>query len=116
MAYEDYSNNNGEHYYDGEPHSFNNVWLGLIAFFLLPIVVLVVAALWSHSIHFTTVSALLRFLWNCHAPIFTQFFVLSLLPNISLAYFIYKQERWKLARGFWIATLAYIILFFLRDF
>ncbi len=115
MAFEDFSDEKKEHYYDGEPHSFNNMWLGAVIFFILPLATLIGILLASKLFIFTTVERLFTFLWRCNHPSYTFTFVMSVMPNLIAFFWVYKSERWKLGKGLTIATLVYFCLFFVRQ-
>lgn len=116
MGFEDFSQETEEHYYDGEPHSFNRVWIGFILSILLPIAIFAITlyfsgqyALFSNMQEFTT------FLLKDDTGRMTNLFVISLMPSMFAFFFIYKSERWKLSRGFIFGTLLCMAVFFMRS-
>ena len=117
MAFDDFNGNVNPDadYYDGEPRQFNNVWLGVVLFLLLPFVSLVAIVLLSGSVKIEGAADLLSFMWNNHSGYYTNMFVMSLLPNMMAFFWVYKSERWKLGKGLIIATLSAFFLFVIRD-
>ena len=114
MSFEDFSGKPQEHYYEGEPHKFNNFWLGFFVFLMIPFITLVVVLLATGAVHYDGFVNLMRFVFTNHSAMFSQIFVASLFPNLIGFYLIYKQERWKMGRGLTVATLLYFAAFIIR--
>lgn len=115
MSYEDfYEKESSVHYYDGEPRTFNNIWLGIAIFLVLPVVTLFTIIWFSGLIVRPTFDLVVDMILHNNSPIFMQLFVASFLPSLIGFFIVYKQERWKLAYGAGISTILFFIWFILR--
>ena len=114
MSYDDYTRHEGQHYYDGEPRSFNNIWLGLALFLAMPFLTLFCIIWISGAVANPTAESVWNVMNTSRAAILMPFFVAAYMPNLIGFFVVYKQERWKMAYGAAISSLLFFVWFLMR--
>lgn len=114
MAFDDFQNKSEEHYYEGEPRTYNRMWMGLTVALLLPLFCFIGLLHVTNSIQFTSVEYVVRFLTTSESAYLTNIFILAFMPNLLGFFWAYKTERWKFSRGYVMGSLFAFVFFFLR--
>lgn len=114
MGYDDFSNVTEEHYYDGEPRTFNTFLLGFIVSIALPLACLLGLLYATGTVQFTSVKHVVHFLLTAESAYVTNMFIMAFMPSMFGFFFAYKSERWKFGRGYVVGSLLFFALFFIR--
>lgn len=114
MSYDDFLGKEEEHYYDGEPHTFNRLWMGLLASLLMPVVFLFVFLYFSQAMSFDSVKQVANYIMTNDSAFMTNMFVMALMPNMFGFFWAYKTERWKFGRGFIVGTLLFFCIYIIK--
>lgn len=88
--------------------------LGFIVGLVLPAILLMILV--YRETHYA-MSELVDYSWKVAGnAIFYPYIIVSLMPNMFVFFWMYKTERWKLARGLVVATFFLFGLFAARAF
>lgn len=98
----------------GTKKSGDNFLLGFIVGIVLPSILLMILV--YRETHYA-MSELVDYSWKVAGnAIFYPYIIVSLMPNMFVFFWMYKTERWKLARGLVVATFLLFGLFAARAF
>lgn len=114
MGYDDFSGKTEEHYYDGEPHSFNSFLLGLTVSIALPVCCLLAIVYFAQAVQFNSLHHVVHFLVSNESAYLTNIYIMALMPSMFGFFWAYKTERWKFGRGYIMGTLLFMVFFFAR--
>lgn len=114
MGYDDFSRKVEEHYYDGEPRSFNTFVLGLAVSVVLPILSLLAVVYLAKAVQFNSLRHVIHFLVSNDSAYLTNIYIMALMPSMFGFFWAYKTERWKFGRGYIVGTLLFLVFFFAR--
>lgn len=115
MGFDDFSEKDDVHYYDGEPHTFNNFWLGFLTSMLLPTLCLLLVMYMTDMFKlFNTIDKFLNFILHDETGQMSTLFIMALMPSLFGFFYVYKTERWKMGQGYITGTMLFFALFFLR--
>ena len=114
MGYDDFSRKVEEHYYDGEPHSFNSFMLGLSVSIALPILCLFAIIYFAKAVQFNSLHHVLHFLVSNDSAYLTNIYIMALMPSMFGFIGAYPTERWKFGRGYIVGTLLFLVFFLAR--
>ena len=84
----------------------NKIWIGLLICFVLPL--LTFLATWTAVSH-TPISEVYTWL---HAPVFMQYLLFCMLPDLVFLFWAYKTDSFSFCRGGVLGLTPYLCMLF----
>ena len=90
---------------------FDNFFIGLSFAIIIPITIIFIVSYNRYPNEPELIDSFMRFYNNYD---FTNYFLLSIFPNLFMFFFLYKTERWKSAYGLVVAIILLIMALILK--